>query len=806
MMRPRSRPSRLLGLLCALSFAGRGVEAQEGSEEVIRPLDRITLKNGNVLEGELALPLDRTPAEDEVVELVSRGGTTKIAVRGGEIRAIERRRTAEDVYTSWRKRIGKLTDPSEHAREELRLGSWCRTPCLELAGAAPRADAALTHVLRALELDPALKEGYPLALDLLAEAGGERPEDAYVRLATWAREAGVSCPEAHYRAALTLLETPGLEAVAQTELEVALASKDWSPGLAREARRRLAETLVRGGRLEAALELYRPFLEGAPAGPEAFDALLEMARIQMRSGDPALLASARELLTRAKGLQPEVVEVDAELAALEYRAGNPALAEKLLKGLLARDNANAEVAVDLALSQARQGKAKAARKALVALPAGLEPALAARARLALALCDGVEGKLGPMIDGLRAAVELDPASADARIALATGLLQAGHVDEAQKVCEALLPEAARNRWLFGAVSRVLGEAHLLSGDAEQAVRHLTRAAAVETSDPILLERLAYALLEVSRGEEALAQLRQAESLAPDRIDTLTSLAYYHYQRDDTAEARKLFDRVLKLLPQARKGAPQDSPVEARRRYALSGRALIDDRKRLEVWSADFAGADASRLDGWEEVERSGVEIARRGAVAVVGAEREVAPEGITMALLERGVDTRTFERVAMTARILRGPARVALRLEGTSGATKASAGIIVYCDYDGVIRCQTKSSRGDWQALEKATEERSETGRTVFSETAAWPQDGGPHTLEIRRAARGEKTRTATAFDLLIDGRSVAENVRVAGLGGQSYQVGFSGQADARGQPYQFEVREFRVFRARPEVEKNAKY
>jgi hypothetical protein len=161
----------------------------------------------------------------------------------------------------------------------------------------------------------------------------------------------------------------------------------------------------------------------------------------------------------------------------------------------------------------------------------------------------------------------------------------------------------------------------------------------------------------------------------------------------------------------------------------------------------------------------------------------------------------------MTARIVRGPVRLALRLEGTGGAGKASAGIIAYSDFDGIVRCQTKSTRGDWQAVEKTpADDRSEARGTVFPETAAWPADGAFHTIEIRRAARGERTRSVAAFDIWIDGGVVAQNVKVTGLGGQSFQVGFSGQADARGQAYEFEVREFRVYRARPEVEKNEKY
>ncbi|MBI4603031.1 MAG: hypothetical protein HY721_13820, partial [Planctomycetes bacterium] len=97
-------------------------------------------------------------------------------------------------------------------------------------------------------------------------------------------------------------------------------------------------------------------------------------------------------------------------------------------------------------------------------------------------------------------------------------------------------------------------------------------------------------------------------------------------------------------------------------------------------------------------------------------------------------------------------------------------------------------------------------------EATVWPQDGGYHTLEIRRSGRlpgAAATKSAAAaggFDLFLDGHPVALNVKVTGLGGRLFDAGLSGQTDALGSEYSVSVQSFKVYRAVPEKRRNVRF
>jgi hypothetical protein len=288
---------------------------------------------------------------------------------------------------------------------------------------------------------------------------------------------------------------------------------------------------------------------------------------------------------------------------------------------------------------------------------------------------------------------------------------------------------------------------------------------------------------------------------------MNAMAYYHYTRGELDTARKIFEAVLKLVPAPPKPGGRDAkgpPVPPARLYALRGRELIDDLGRLEMWSADFSGPDAPTLDGWEETERSGVEVSRKGSRVVLAGKQAGAADGVTQAMLDRPVDVPTFDRLAMSARVDSGKVRLGLRLEGLSSKGGATAGLVFYRDFDGVLRCQLKTTTGDWEPVPRAEDAAPESGKLVNPETTMWPEDAAFHTLEIRRAGRRATATSAAAakagvgFDLYFDGQPVIWNVKVTGLGGRTYEVGVSGQTDAVGGEYSISVESFKVYRERP--------
>ena len=168
-----------------------------------------------------------------------------------------------------------------------------------------------------------------------------------------------------------------------------------------------------------------------------------------------------------------------------------------------------------------------------------------------------------------------------------------------------------------------------------------------------------------------------------------------------------------------------------------------------------------------------------------------------MARLERSVDSRTFERVLLRARVHAGRVRLALRLEGES-KRGATTGLLLYRDYDGLLGIMVKSARSDWETVRPAESDESarnasRSSKLFFPGNLRWPDDSADHTLEIRKA-QGWVT-SSSGFDLFLDGRPVARNVAVPGLSGRLYRVGVSTQTDREGNSYEVSVDRLHLYR-----------
>ena len=811
---------RMLALALATVVCGHA-PAQDAPDEAIRPFDRIVLTNSNALEGVIETTGDLDVAPEVVIQ-VKNGGMTKL--KRSDIREIVRRQTAGDVYGKKLAKVEAEQDPERRARAELALGLWCKAPHLSLDGKPPREEEALTHLLRAVELKSSLEEAYPHILSLLARKSP--PEnvsgadlDREVRVAALAKRGGYDDPEIQFRIGMILAGPLGAPDRAKEHLERVIGAKARNAGQARKARAVLADIYRAEGEPGRAVKLYESMVVEPVTDPANFEPFYELARLHAREGTPEAQAKARELYAKALAIQPEYLEVASEIAALDYRQGALPAAEKGLKAILSKDSSSVGRAIDLAIVQLRLRRGAAPTAApgadTAAGPSAVEKNLAdlasratgadkARAHVALGIIREERGNLEGAASEYRTAVDADPASVDARVALALASIGLSRPDEARRIAEELLPAARDSPWLFAACSRILGEVETAAGKTAEALAHFQRAAEVDP-DFRLLERTGILLLRQGKLDVGHELLRKARDAAGERPETLNALAYYHYSRGNFAEAKKLFETVLKNVKppaKAAKGAPPPV-IPPARAYALRGKELIDDLDRLQVLAADLAGVDGPTLNGWEEVERHGIEISRKENRAVLAGKQAGAADGITVATFDRPVDAPTFDRLRMSARVDSGKVRMGLRLEGTAAKGGATAGLVFYRDLDGTLSCQVKSTQGDWESP-AFTADPPENGKPGAAAKRSWPADTSFHTLEIRRASRGATKAAGVGFDLYFDGELLFWNVKVAGLGGRTYSVGLSGQTDEVGNEYSITVDSFKIYKDLPKENKRA--
>jgi tetratricopeptide (TPR) repeat protein len=818
----------LPSVLAALAPGARAAAAPAPGDEEIRPFDRILLANGRELEGIIASP-DAELAERIEIRTVE---GAQITVPRSDVQSIVPRQTSEQVYGKVRQRVRLVREPEARSRAELELALWCKTPRPELGGAQPMAGAAAEHLRNALAANPALHDAYPHMIAVLAEKGdpadlGEADIEEELRVALLAEAGGYEDPELDFRLGVLFARQLADPDLAVRHLEKVVASGHDNRGQTRRARSLLADLYRRAGTPEKAFSLYRAILVEPETDPVNFEPLLELALLEMQKGASGFPA-ARALLLKAQAIQPEFSDILGHLGAMDYHEGNITGAEKHLRALLGRDQGSFEARLALSLVHARRGLYGQAEKELRALLGEAPPAERARIHLGLGSIAEARGQHDAALGQYREALSVEPGgpvSVEANLALGFLLARGGGGEEARRIAEELLKRYPDNLAIFAAGSRLLGEAALAGGQDGEAINHFEQAVEVEGRDPTQLEQAGILSLRAGRLDAGYELLSRVEKLGvEERPDTVNGLAYYYYQRGDRARAEELFRKVASRAVRDRRAA-QETPQRA---YARSGLDLLEDLESLEVWTADFAGPDGPTLNGWVETERFGVEISRKdGAIVLSGAQAK-EPEGLTVVTLERPVEVRSFERIAATVGGLSGDVRVALRLEGHS-ATGASAGIVFYKDIDGLMRFQTKTTRGDWTHGEPTTAEapkpagsggteaRGTQTKLVYPGTTRWPDGGGSHVLEIRRSREGRSsvraagastplrsrsTSSATRFDLLLDGAPVAENVDVTGLGGQTYEVGISGQTDAVEKSYTIVVEDFKVYRKRSRAEK----
>ena len=385
------------------------------------------------------------------------------------------------------------------------------------------------------------------------------------------------------------------------------------------ARRLLAQTLIKSGQPDKAIEVLQPLVDhpkadatslslageawlmsGDSARAEAAfqralkaapdDARLRtaVAVAQLARGDNApAVAQLEAIAQRDGGTQADLALISARLRqkdlpgavkaidALDRKLPDQALplvlrgrvlvqqgdkgaARATLDKALQRQPGHLPALVTLAALDVQEGKPAVARQrfeALIKAEPQNQPA-----RMALAELDRRLGAPdATLVAQLKDAVRVNPADPAPQLALIERLLASGDGSAAQVAAQdasAALPNDP-------AVMDALGRAQLAAGDAQRAVSTFKRLAAMQPKNPLHLARLADAHLASKDTTAAAAALRQALEIQPDHLMSQRGLALLAQRDKRPQDAVAIARGIQKRLPKDAVGFALEGELEAR---------------------------------------------------------------------------------------------------------------------------------------------------------------------------------------------------------------------------------------------------
>jgi putative PEP-CTERM system TPR-repeat lipoprotein len=296
----------------------------------------------------------------------------------------------------------------------------------------------------------------------------------------------------------------------------------------------LAEARLRQQRPAAALETLR----GLPAS--ARDADLDVLRglASLEAGDPD---AAAEYFERAVGQRPESQALQLELARAYLAAGRDEEALELLGDLSAGDEAlNANLMT--LFTHVRAGEVETGRAQAAALTDRFprEP----RAHVAAAMFYQLSGDERAAEEGLRRAIELDPALARARLFLAGLLVRKGRTPEAEQLLVETLETEPTNAQVLAALAQLAAA----RGDAGRAESLLSRAAEAAPDALPIRYALGDVQLRLEKVDEALATAEVLQERFPQQSHGHMLEAEVHMARRSYADAALHFEVAFERTP------------------------------------------------------------------------------------------------------------------------------------------------------------------------------------------------------------------------------------------------------------------
>jgi TolA-binding protein len=360
--------------------------------------------------------------------------------------------------------------------------------------------------------------------------------------------------------------------------------------LAREARLRRAEGLVRLTRFDEAEALLRPMVSD-PSQSLASQAAYALGSSQLDRGRAAdARATFDEAYKRfpATPMAPALLFRSAEAAQKEGKA-DLARARYLKVAEVAPDDPWADDALIRAAGLALEARDFAAAQGLAGSLATRFPnsALLAEAHLIEARAALSGGQAKPAITLLNGLLADDKPSAEiaqaARYYLGQAYRADGQVDKANEILEALAKTPAAP--VATDAQFLVGQAHFQAGRFAEAIPALEKYLAGKPRGDVADHALAYlaaSRLELGQPDPALAALEQLASRFPKSKTLLPT----ELRLADAALNAKQFERAADLFRRAAEAAADDPKLKAR---ALSGLAwsLLEDGKPAEA-AATFA--------------------------------------------------------------------------------------------------------------------------------------------------------------------------------------------------------------------------
>ncbi|MBB6091626.1 putative PEP-CTERM system TPR-repeat lipoprotein [Povalibacter uvarum] len=335
-----------------------------------------------------------------------------------------------------------------------------------------------------------------------------------------------------------------------------------------EARKLLAQTRLRLGRPDAAMQVLLPVQD---SGDDAeFAALLGLAHLQQGED-----ARGVAYLERAVAAQPQNANLKLDLAVAYLRSGQADKALQLMSGIdrskadvrqmglliaslaTAKDMQHARVEIDRLLAArppdaqvlnlaaaffARQGEFDRARatsqRAIDAAPNDVA-SLLARARI-----ENAAGEAAAAQTWLDKAIAVDPKSGPAHMALADLALRRNDLDAATKVLEDLRksdPAAVEARLQ-------LARLYLRQSKADAAGPVVEELAALGKDRPEILNALGLLYLDAGRYDEALSRFQAATAQDNATPEYWLNTARAQISLGNSATAREALERALTAQP------------------------------------------------------------------------------------------------------------------------------------------------------------------------------------------------------------------------------------------------------------------
>ncbi|MCH2365254.1 MAG: tetratricopeptide repeat protein, partial [Planctomycetes bacterium] len=542
----------------------------------------------------------------------------------------------------------------------------------------------------------------------------------------------------------------------------------------RRARQLLSAVYMRRGETAKALGLYEALLQPELTGDLNFEGLYNSAVILTRMGGAEKTMLARDRFAEAQKLQPDFLDVELRLAALDYAGGKSKEAGKRIKAYLGKVPDDLQARVDQAILDITEGRFTKAENSLrKALDDTGNPEISMRARLGLGSIQELRGKLPEAEAHYRSAISLSTSNPLPGLMLATILVRQDRTDEAAELVTSIRSAHVARQAVFGACSRLQALIDARKGEAARSSSNLEFAVDVSPEDPAVLEAAGLAFLRQGKLEQGLSYLARANKLQEGRPATLNGLGYYNYIQGQHAEAAAFFDQTLAALKKSSPGKKGKETAFAKgaKAYAAHARNLVRDLDDLQVWVDEFESSAADLIDGWNEIELYGIDVAPAESNVVFKGRQQKSPDGESGIRLLRVYRSRDLERVAVRLRIDSGNVVPSLNLTGPDGTRSALSALSLYRDFDGRVRVRLRSNKGEWiEPEEPAAAGEGAVKGAAYVGNVTWAADTNFHTLEIRKARTSRGATRSNMFDLYFDGEPVAREVQVPGLS-TSYQM-----------------------------------